>query len=843
MIIIHTVLNILDSFSKFFKASVLSLFIIGIIYLLMTQMGQGLTMVVELMETKSWPLLLTLAYINMLGLMLSHYPVYTYYAADLNDSKDYFIWERGVMFWKFMTWLPVFTFRQNKYHDHPTPYKPDYRVNYFRYLIGYLVYAAWAQILIESYDANVSFYDHSIDLIFWTAHLSSLFPFAVYIYYHRKLTRTTDDQSAGKLLKNLTLAYLGFVLIATSLIVILFIIDAFSLFGLWVALTLNFFMLFNFVFFRLLRNKFETASRFISRKEYPLAYLCLRTIKPLSRSDNYLRLFLVGFIISLVIVLWNMVLAVTGGDLMNGIPILLANLYCYSYIIASLAKFFFVCYRMNMYGKPEFGTHSIAYKIAFWSLLILCISFTGRWFTEVRTHELELIPHDLSEDLQQTRFEDQLIHRRPDTLFFIASHGGGLKSNVWTLHVMHELDKRTNGEMLRRSAVMSGASGGSLGLALFTGLSKECNDTSFCERMTRIDRISKGNYTSVDLTLLMGPDFYRKLFPFNKVGGHHDRAYHAMVRYENYVEGFTEVRNNFLTGTPFRHFWKSAYLSRDSLFPSLIMNTAATNGQRGIIWSLYSTQFDEVFPNAQNLGDLYRGTKTLSYYQAVSMTNRFPVFSPAAKIPGYGHYIDAGAIDNSGLLGCLDFFQNLFRKHKQEMQQKTAVFVEIVNSKNIYIRHLIQEFEDSTGYALEINEYESPSIISDLKTGLNLDKIPDYLSYFLRTRAQYDGKFAHVRILLPHRISINDIEAFLSGKIPDGSTLHKLEKFLKRRNGVINAILNDTRDPFTGWKYLEPELSRHFSTSNLNYVRAILRHPDIQKEFQRVEAYAPPKKA
>ncbi|MCH2225750.1 MAG: hypothetical protein MK066_13350, partial [Crocinitomicaceae bacterium] len=47
---------------------------------------------------------------------------------------------------------------------------------------------------------------------------------------------------------------------------------------------------------------------------------------------------------------------------------------------------------------------------------------------------------------------------------------------------------------------------------------------------------------------------------------------------------------------------------------------------------------------------------SIPFYQAVSTTNRFPIFSPVAKIKGAGHFIDAGAIDNSGILGCWDMY-------------------------------------------------------------------------------------------------------------------------------------------------------------------------------------------
>lgn len=835
----HSILYFLRSLTKFVRASSLSLIIIVILFVLMTMMGQGLTMVVALMEQEPLSLLITLAYVNLLALMLSHYPIYTYMASDINRSADYFQWRRYNMFGRIQRWIPIYNFEEIDPQN--TKYKKDYFVHFFRYALGFLVYTVWAQILINSYDANLRFNEQNLSTIMWITHLSSLIPISVYIYFYKKIDNLEDGPKKGKILKNLALVYLGFAITGFTLIALLMIFDRFSMFGLYLLLILNFVMLFNFVFFRLLRKHFGTTLNYISEHKNRLAHLCLRTIKPLSRSVNYLRLFMYGFLLSLVFVIICIYQSLVGADLVNGLPILMAYLYCYSYLIATLAKFFLVCRANSPNPVRSEGANSPAYKVAFWGICVLAIMFTIRFFTPVKTHELDQVC--AVDTLTDEQYTDALMERG-DTLFFIASHGGGLKASVWTLNVMHALDTITDGEMLRQSAAMSGASGGSLGLALYTALSGECSEEEHDEILKRINRISKGNHTSLDLTMLMGPDFYRKLFPFNMIGGNHDRAYHAMVRYQNYVQGYDEVKNNELSKESFRSFWQKVYHSRDRLFPALIMNTSARHGQRGIVWSLQSEHFHDVFPNSQNLGDLQGGKKTLSFYQGVSMTDRFPVFSPAAKISGYGHYVDAGIIDNSGLLGCYDYYLALsgHSTHREAMQKKTIVFVEIVNSKSIYIQQLIEEFELKDQATLKIDEKESPSIITDLNTVANVDKIPGYMSDLMKLQSQKKSDFQYVQILLPHRVSIEDVEGFLSGKIKKSGSRDvrcELTNFLNMHNDTINKRIKNKTGFFTSWKCLEPELSRHFSTSNVNYVKAILQHPRVLKQIQRIKELAP----
>src|SRR3989338_7022087 len=298
------ILHILTSITKFVKASMLSLIIIGIFFALMTMMGQGLTMVVEMMEQEPIALLLTLLYVNLLALMLSHYPIYTYMAADINNSSDHFIWKRYNMFGPILHWIPIYNFEENTSPTTDTHYKPDRRVHYFRYALGFLVYMVWAQILINSYSANLRFNEHNLSIIFWTTHVSSAIPILVYAHFYKKISKLSEGQKMGRILKNLTLAYLGFAIIGFTLIALLMIFDTFSLFGLYLLLALNFVMLFNFVFFRLLRKRFDTTLKYVNEHEYKLAHLCLRTIKPLALSENYLRLFMVGFIFSLGFVIY-----------------------------------------------------------------------------------------------------------------------------------------------------------------------------------------------------------------------------------------------------------------------------------------------------------------------------------------------------------------------------------------------------------------------------------------------------------------------------------------------------------------------------------------------------------
>lgn len=89
---------------------------------------------------------------------------------------------------------------------------------------------------------------------------------------------------------------------------------------------------------------------------------------------------------------------------------------------------------------------------------------------------------------------------------------------------------------------------------------------------------------------------------------------------------------------------------------------------------------------------------------------------------------------------------------------------------------------------------------------------------------------------MPHKVSIPNVEDFLGGEIAVKETKEKLGHFLASEN---NEILTLTEKPdktlFDPWEFYEPTLSRHLSESSLHYVKAILKHPLLRKQFSEIQ--------
>ncbi len=582
--------------------------------------------------------------------------------------------------------------------------------------------------------------------------------------------------------------------------------------------------MFNYVFFRLLRTRLDVVEDALENKKgFKLTRLFVKSIAFFKQSENYLVLFYIVFWFTCLFICYCTVVAITGIDAMpNGIPIIFAFFYFYYFIVASIKKSAFVLRKISKNKEKPIPIKYALLGFAVLVLTVVSVCFEG----ETRLHELDI--EDQKKSIGESVFLDSIVAKKQDTMFFIAAHGGGLKANVWTLKVLNLLQEKSNGKLLNQTIAMSGASGGSLGLGLYSALyDKHGTNTTLINK--RLKEVAEGNFVSPDIVFTMGIDAWRRIWPFNKRFFVRDRSYYSMVKYQNSIENTPE--NNKLSKIPFRSYIKH----KASVFPSLIMNSSSTKGKRGILWSIKQDNFGAVFPFAENLADISNGEsklQTLPFYQALSTTNRFPVLSPAAKIKGYGHYIDAGAIDNSGLLGCLDVYNYLLNgvPEKKVLEGKKIVFIEILNGKSLYIAKVLKEINAKHMY---IDEEENDNIIVDIKAGLNLDKIPGYLAAFFKNKASVDASlFEFKQLYMPFKISRDDIEKHLGGELDD-VYFEKIKTEIDKNNAEIDNITKDAHCSWIkSWDTYDPVLSRHLSKSTIRYMDLMLKeHRGLKSEI------------
>lgn len=826
---VRYILRILYSFTNFVKASITSIIIILVILGLLTQMEQAFTMLLRMIETGKISLVLCFILINLLAVSLSHYPIYTYYAGNLNNSRKYVKWKREQPFKKkWMNWLTVYTFKP----INDKTYVADIYANILRQYLGLSVYLVWTIFIYQAYLPNLKYSlgSGAISLIEWSSALVVSFTFFSYAYFKRKLSPLHTPISQRSVIYKRIGKYFFFSC-SLSVILVLVVIFKRNLFnpaGLILLLLTNFMMMLNFSFFRLVRPRLRHVLRTLKHDGLRNSTTFLTVLRKIEKSSNYLVVFIFAFYFSILSIIYFTFASMNGWPLPNGIVIVMIYLYFYFFLISSLGKYYFVKYSMAQKkrdaGLPMTYLNARLFRFMTSGLIILVVLFVIGLFTESHLNELTIYPVNKNNDgIVLSEFEER-VKAMPDTVFFISSHGGGLKANAWTLMVLDSLQKSSNSRLMSQTIAMSGASGGSLGLALYGNIHSQFgNDPEILQSV--INKITYDNYASVDISMLFGADLARIFYPFNKMSESHDRSYYAMLMYQRNLR---KTGLKLLDETSYRKYWKDLQSDKHPL-PALIMNTAATNGKRGIFCSINTEMFDSIFPYSQNLSDLKMENGkdgSVSFMQAVSTTNRFPIFSPVAKIKGSGHFVDAGAIDNSGILGCWDLYLYLF--DRKVLKDKTIVFVDIDNSKNGYAEMLLDQFLEKTNRTdFLIDENEKSSIISNLQTGLSLNKIPGYLNDFLCNYTSKQDHLEYKRIVLPHKVSIEDIEDVIDGEFCNfvgGDFREELIAFLDKHNAEIINSTEGKRGFFEDWECYEPVLSRQLSASNITYFQRIIKN-------------------
>lgn len=129
----------------------------------------------------------------------------------------------------------------------------------------------------------------------------------------------------------------------------------------------------------------------------------------------------------------------------------------------------------------------------------------------------------------------------------------------------------------------------------------------------------------------------------------------------------------------FQHYWAELFIEKtkedNSFYPLILSNSSATHIQRGIASTVdFGDAFDTIFHDAIDILD--HDEKSISYAYGASSSNRFPVFSPVAKIASKGHFLDGGYFENSGLSSLLDLYDYL--KKEAGCMPKTVILLQIV---------------------------------------------------------------------------------------------------------------------------------------------------------------------
>jgi hypothetical protein len=285
-------------------------------------------------------------------------------------------------------------------------------------------------------------------------------------------------------------------------------------------------------------------------------------------------------------------------------------------------------------------------------------------------------------------------------MFIVLASGGGSRSATYTLKVMQTLDSLSNGEFMSHTALMSGASGGMLGLAYYRELYLR-------EKLGLVDNLYSSEYIdkiSADLinkiaTTIVSNDLF---FGFRKYT-YEDKKYN-FDRGTSFELAFNNSTDNILN----KGIGEYASLEQSADIP--LMFLAATNvadmrklviSAQPVSYMMRSYSTDD--PNENNsfeidaidFGAFFKnnGANQLRMSSALRMNATYPLILPNVSLPSSPKMdvFDAGIRDNFGIENTTRFL-NVF----QDWIKNNTSGVVIIQIRDNLKKNVVEDFEYKT---------------------------------------------------------------------------------------------------------------------------------------------------
>jgi len=565
----------------------------------------------------------------------------------------------------------------------------------------------------------------------------------------------------------------------------------------------------------------------------------------LSNNISYLQVTIFfGIINALFILIINIFDSAT--LYFNPILIILSYFFFFYGIIVVLTKNF-IYYRYSYEKFAEANKIKYYFLLGVSFLVLFGANRLGRAYSN-DLFTLKLIESTSNDDVSLIQYVNNLP-KDNTTRYYIGAYGGGMKANAWTLTVLNKLyEKDTTSTFFNKTIGISGASGGTMGLINMAAIIKSVENNSLWKH--NIESISTSNILALDITHILGRDsFNHMLVPYFDLKGY-DRSTKAMNTYAN----LSDNKDQVCKPTSYRGFWKKIYMKQGKQFPILIANSTNVLGNQGMAVSVKvedSNLGSLLYHGANNILDISKNhyseeeektskkqELTLSYYDAASTSNRFPVISPAAKIETIGHFNDGGIYENSGLLSAYKLFRAInycdgIDDYKDLKQ--TNVFISISNDKNQYIKYTIEKYVDSLGLKeISSNKINNSTEISAIIGSVaSTEMMPIYIKNELQRIADENSLIDFETIYLPHRFTVADIKSIYGESLDFGKGIEAANKamlkWVKENDSIIRNTLINKNGPI-----IEPPMSRMITKEAYKFMEKMLEHPTTENAINKI---------
>jgi hypothetical protein len=301
------------------------------------------------------------------------------------------------------------------------------------------------------------------------------------------------------------------------------------------------------------------------------------------------------------------------------------------------------------------------------------------------------------------------------------------------------------------------------------------------------------------------------------------RAYFNIVGGKTGPYAYEQVREQ-----PYAYLWQKINYDLPLFFSN---TTRAEDGMRGVIHPLSNT---DLTPGMIDL--TARNNEAISFPDAAFLANRFPIMSPAGRIEGRGHFVDAGNADNSGISSIMHVLNYLKANAAAPSQPADTVYqrffadhpiilIGVRNDINRFVRDQFLTQKD----ALNRNFYRSElSANSNAAINSGVTGVPhswdDYLRSDVPKKLGLVDEF-HV-IDLPFRLNETNVHLALGGELNDRSLSEKVMAINKRVDTALGCREGE------GCFAVAPPLGRLMARPSVDYMRLMVRYPDNWAVFE-----------
>ncbi len=320
--------------------------------------------------------------------------------------------------------------------------------------------------------------------------------------------------------------------------------------------------------------------------------------------------------------------------------------------------------------------------------------------------------------LEQWKLKNSKGGKAKPKLIVLNVSGGGLRSALWSFYTTSYLDSICNGNVLKQTQLITGASGGMLGISYLRELYLQKQTDSTLNLMNPI-------YTQNIAEDLLNPllfgiattDFIFKFqqikegdFSYGK-----DRGYSFEEKIISNLDGVFKVRRLKDYRIP----------ELKAQIPMLFLTPTIANDGRRLLISPHSVSYlanDTVTYSNVDYQLLFAKNKPeeLKYLSALRMSANFPYILPMVSLPSTPtlKIVDAGIKDNYGLQTSTLFlaeFSDWISKNTSGVVfieiRDTPKLKRVKNTKNSLYEHLIMPVGNIIGNMLKVQDYNNSELL------------------------------------------------------------------------------------------------------------------------------------